>query len=409
MAKQSFFTAIAASLLLSGASAHMIMKSPFPYHNDTVSTSPLSGSGTLQFPCQMGVSGVYSSPNPTVAQAGSTVPLAFTGSAVHGGGSCQVSLFKLGTANTVTANPNDWKVIHSILGGCPGTAQGNLNAAAPDPFQRPDGPQCTDNTQTECKRVFNIPIDKNIPTGNYALAWTWFNKIGNREMYMNCAPFQVTGGATDDTFLQSLPGIFVANIPGQCTTVETQGVLGIPNPGSSVEVSNNPLDLVDPKVLGTCPSGTGAAPAAQSTIGSSGGASAAPPAAAAASNVPSGSASAPAQSNTAVSSTVTLTATMTSVVSTVTAPAVAVAPTVKSNSAAAAAPSSAPVAPSAACANPCSTDGAVICIGTASFGLCNHGCAVAQQLAAGTTCSNGLITRKRLARRGIDMMITEVL
>lgn len=44
----------------------------------------------------------------------------------------------------------------------------------------------------------------------------------------------------------------------------------------------------------------------------------------------------------------------------------------------------------------CTTDGAVVCIGSNQFGLCNRGCAVAQDLAAGMSCSNGQITRRGL-------------
>jgi hypothetical protein len=66
--------------------------------------------------------------------------------------------------------------------------------------------------------------------------------------------------------------------------------------------------------------------------------------------------------------------------------------------AASSAASSAPAAPaqvaSSGCANPCSTEGAVVCFPPNSFGLCDHGCAVVQPLAAGTSCSNGVISRR---------------
>jgi hypothetical protein len=72
--------------------------------------------------------------------------------------------------------------------------------------------------------------------------------------------------------------------------------------------------------------------------------------------------------------------------------------TLGSPSSAAPAASSAPAAPaqvaSSGCANPCSTEGAVVCFPPNSFGLCDHGCAVVQPLAAGTSCSNGVISRR---------------
>jgi hypothetical protein len=56
--------------------------------------------------------------------------------------------------------------------------------------------------------------------------------------------------------------------------------------------------------------------------------------------------------------------------------------------------SAAPIVPVTSCDNPCSVDGALICIGTSSFGLCNFGCAVSQPLEAGVICANGEITKR---------------
>lgn len=54
------------------------------------------------------------------------------------------------------------------------------------------------------------------------------------------------------------------------------------------------------------------------------------------------------------------------------------------------------IAPPANCTVPCNgqPDGTVLCVGATQFGICNFGCAVAQMLAAGTTCSNGAITKR---------------
>lgn len=70
-------------------------------------------------------------------------------------------------------------VIHSIEGGCPTSSAGNIgeDAGALDPT------------------TFEYSVPQGIAPGQYALAWTWFNKVGNREMYMNCAPIVVTGGS----------------------------------------------------------------------------------------------------------------------------------------------------------------------------------------------------------------------
>merc|ERR1712137_363587 len=52
---------------------------------------------------------------------------------------------------------------------------------------------------------------------------------------------------------------------------------------------------------------------------------------------------------------------------------------------------SSPSTPGDADCTPCDNDGAVVCIGTNQFGLCNRGCAVAQPLAYGMSCSGGAV------------------
>jgi hypothetical protein len=79
------------------------------------------------------------------------------GSATHDGGSCQLAL--------TYDQGETFKVIESILGDCP----------------------------IAKKYDFTIPSDA--PDGEALLAWTWFNKVGNREMYMNCAFVTVGGGS----------------------------------------------------------------------------------------------------------------------------------------------------------------------------------------------------------------------
>ena len=142
-------------------------------------------------------------------------------------------------------------VIHSIEGGCPARNQaGNIgadnSASAPDP-----------DTYT-----FSIPTGIN--PGAYTLAWTWFNKVGNREMYMNCASVKVTGGSSkreislnetqeyaipelSERATASFPEMLVANIPAtDCTTAEAAD-LKFPDPGASVEMASaNKADALAP-------------------------------------------------------------------------------------------------------------------------------------------------------------------
>lgn len=104
------------------AIAHMEMSSPYPINSnldpavpdglkDYSYTSPLDADGS-NFPCkgyQTGYSTSYiSKANYT---AGQTYDMSLTGSATHGGGSCQISLSY--------DNGATFKVIKSMIGGCP--------------------------------------------------------------------------------------------------------------------------------------------------------------------------------------------------------------------------------------------------------------------------------------------------
>ncbi|KAJ6438410.1 glycoside hydrolase [Purpureocillium lavendulum] len=245
----------AKTLVLSGlaaiGSAHVLMVNPVPFDKGNLNNSPLVEDGS-DFPCKFdqkytanpaGASNVYAQ--------GSTQQLTFRGSAVHGGGSCQVSVT---TDNPPTKN-SKWKVIHSIIGGCP--ARGQAQNYPTDPgLVNPD------------KYDFTIP--KELAAGNYTLAWTWFNRIGNREMYMNCAPMAVTGSGGSDGFLNTLPDMFVANLGprgARCETKEGPDLV-FPNPGKNVAYENKltPTNTAPPGGV-SCqaaggPAPTGAAPTA---------------------------------------------------------------------------------------------------------------------------------------------------
>ncbi|KXX78473.1 hypothetical protein MMYC01_205582 [Madurella mycetomatis] len=225
---------MAASGLATLAQAHMKMRFPPPYTSPAIKSSPLDPSGS-NFPCQAGKDTQYSG-EPTLMEKGSTQSLTFTGSAVHGGGSCQISI----TYDDPPTKKSTWKVIHSIQGGCP--ARGVEDNAGDDP-------------EALAKDEYPFSIDENLPAGKATLAMSWLNKKGNREFYMNCAPVNLTGSEGSMEALNDLPDMLVANLPGinDCTTEEKVDI-EYPNPGSSVE-TNPGANLGPPQ--GNCGGGSG--------------------------------------------------------------------------------------------------------------------------------------------------------
>ncbi|KAI1638262.1 hypothetical protein F4809DRAFT_266258 [Biscogniauxia mediterranea] len=221
---------LSAALLASLSTAHVILESPKPYKFVAYGPSnPIEPSGS-DFPCKIPPGGQYQiDGSPTVMAIGEDQTLSFIGKAVHGGGSCQLSL----TEENPTKD-SKWQVIHSIEGGCPARNQkGNL-----------DGPN---------KDIYTFQIPEGIAPGSYTFAWTWQARIGGQpEFYMNCAPITVTPAKknkraniaerrTSVAKRADFPDLFMANmgaVSGGCTTEDalTQQVpIAYPNPGPSVE------------------------------------------------------------------------------------------------------------------------------------------------------------------------------
>lgn len=365
------------ALLGSVANAHMLMSQPVPYSKDSLNNSPLAADGS-DFPCKMR-SDTYTVSKMNEMVIGESNKLSFEGSATHGGGSCQISL----TEDMKPSRQSTWKVIKSIEGGCPANVDGNISG----------------NDET----TFNFTIPEGIDTGKYTLAWTWFNRIGNREMYMNCAPVDVKKGAskrgadieTVEKRSTNFPPMFVANING-CTTKESVDIR-FPQPGDSVERDGQESNLA-PEGQSACTgtasfggdgtTGTGSSSSGSGSEESASGSSSAAPAesapAASASqpSAPAPSASeAPAQSSSAAAPE----------------PATPSEPAVSAEPAAPSATQAAPsVPPSSGGSNEggltglCSTEGAWNCIGGNSFQRCASGqWSVVQQMASGTECKAG--------------------
>ncbi|KAL2423894.1 hypothetical protein ABEF95_009483 [Exophiala dermatitidis] len=221
-------------LMTASVNGHMKLKSPVPYGQSTLDNSPLLADGS-DFPCKQRT-GVYDAEGAeNVMTIGEPQTLSFLGSAVHGGGSCQVSL----TTDLKPTKDSKWMVIKSIEGGCPASVPGNLPAD-------PNGTGAS---------TFQYTIPDGIAPGQYTLAWTWHNKVGNREMYMNCAPVELrevsnpalsrrtnpellprTNQELSPRTNSEFPPLFVANLAGinDCTTPEGFDY-NYPEPGAVVE------------------------------------------------------------------------------------------------------------------------------------------------------------------------------
>ncbi|ERF75887.1 hypothetical protein EPUS_01253 [Endocarpon pusillum Z07020] len=207
------------AFLAASVHGHVVMTEPVPftYPDPNNQQAPLSDSGS-DFPCKF-QAGITPQTVKVTALQPTGNKLKLKGGATHGGGSCQISL----TQDKLPTKDSQWEVIKSIEGGCPSDAPGNLSDNAEEPLPEIE---------------YSIP--EGTAAGEYTLAWTWFNKIGNREMYMNCAPVSVGGGAAKREVAKiskkrqsGLPVMFTANIGNGCSTNEGDDVT-FPDPGADV-------------------------------------------------------------------------------------------------------------------------------------------------------------------------------
>ncbi|BGO98980.1 endoglucanase [Rhodotorula toruloides] len=199
------------TLLAAGlATAHIEMMYPPPINSkydpqtleankDYTMTAPLFPDGS-NFPCKgYNTPEAYASLKPVATlSAGGSIDVQFApNGATHMGGSCQFSIsYDQGKT---------FAVIHSIIGACP------LSSS------------------------YSVPVPAGLPSADSAtFAWTWFNEMGNREMYMDCAIVDISGSSSSKSFTG--PGLYRANTlsDGTCITIEGEDVV-FPNPGPSVE------------------------------------------------------------------------------------------------------------------------------------------------------------------------------
>ncbi|KAL3421738.1 extracellular protein [Phlyctema vagabunda] len=247
----------------SAAQAHIALTYPAPFRAsynpfatniDYSITSPLAADGS-NYPCKGYLSDLGTPAGAPTASFVSGQAYNFTtgSGAVHGGGSCQAALsYDKGAT---------FQVIHSYIGSCPIEAGQSFD--------------------------FTIPADAPASGSDPAIfAWTWFNEIGNREMYMDCAAVTITGGSakardTPTVAFSSRPGLFLANIGNGCTTVESVDAV-FPNPGP--DVTTKTTKSTENTITGNCAAAVGGG-------SESGGSSPSAPAASSAIQAPSSSAS----------------------------------------------------------------------------------------------------------------------
>ncbi|KAG5998683.1 hypothetical protein E4U43_002383 [Claviceps pusilla] len=189
--------------------AHIEMTYPAPFRSkynrystdiDDKITDPLESDG-LDFPCK-GYHALMDKPQGrSVAtwQLGQTYTVSLEGHNSYKIGSCQLSLsYNKG---------RNWTAIQSYIGGCP----------------------------LKPHWQFTLPADAS--TGHALFAWTWFNRLGKQEMWMNCAhvTIQKSTLSPNRTSLpfHKRPKMFVANVGNNCTTLQNLDVQ-FPSPGPDV-------------------------------------------------------------------------------------------------------------------------------------------------------------------------------
>ncbi|KAF2036165.1 hypothetical protein EK21DRAFT_52581 [Setomelanomma holmii] len=244
MALLSILSALSAFPLIH---AHMQMGNPSPFRDPHATNrpnepkdynilKPLKADGS-DFSCK---GYQWNTPWTTVAtyEPGKTYQTELSGSATHGGGSCQLSFSFDGGIN--------FKVIKSIEGGCPIAKQYN----------------------------FTVPLELGKGLGNKRttglFAWTWYRDIGSEESSQLDARGVTTTNAAAQSALASYPNLFVANLASinDCVTKETTDVV-FDNPGRSVDFGDEESGSAAPSFKkGEC-TGKGSKSAGSSTSSSS--------------------------------------------------------------------------------------------------------------------------------------------
>ncbi|KAF4546360.1 Lytic polysaccharide monooxygenase [Lasiodiplodia theobromae] len=383
------------------ADAHIHIAKPVPYGLSALGhdlKAPISDD--LSFPCHNNFNFSGEVPEMVVGEDQQLVFYpqidedGYDEPAVHGGGTCQLSI----TLDVPPTSQSTFKVIKTIEGGCPG-------------LSNEDG-------TTRAVNSFTYQIPKIALNGQQTLVWTWFPVMSSDpEMYMNCAPINVSGGTQDTSAFDQLPDMLVANYDregikaaklqakeypasGPCMKPEGdngKSVMVVPDPGEVLERGEKNTLYATVTATGQCGK---TASGGAATVGSASAESSTPQPLVTSTPAVVAIAAGGGFIETAaeVSEAAAAEAPSTTFATTTVAP-----PQSSGNAVAAANQASTPASATptngsdnSQCTG--SNNGQLVCNGTTHFGICNWGKVVWQSVADGTVCENGTIKAANNAR-----------
>ena len=151
---------------------------------------------TFPFPCK----GFPKGPS-TKTINGNKVSVTLEGSATHGGGHCQFG---------VTYDDSKFVVLRTVTDNC---LTGGM--------------------------TYDFDLPSNIPSGDITVFWTWINRIGNREYYMECADITVDNPTGSNSPVEiSGKELLVLNILGNTVIPE-----GLPAGNDGTDLLNSRKDI----------------------------------------------------------------------------------------------------------------------------------------------------------------------
>ncbi|KAF6831426.1 endoglucanase [Colletotrichum musicola] len=213
------------ALLSAGIHAHAMMQHPVPFPSQLLKNDPVATDGS-DWPCK-GETNYDWSGVANIWKRGSTEYLQAMGGATHGGGSCQISV----TQDLKPTRHSQWRVIHSIEGGCPIRNLTEVNYG--------------DSSSVVLPGAYNFTVPTWLPIGPAVMAWTWYGRWSGPEMFMNCAPVVVMGyegnadvpEAEQTAKFYRAPLVFEANNGNGCWTQNKGSCVKFFEPGESLVVN----------------------------------------------------------------------------------------------------------------------------------------------------------------------------